>query len=59
MTREQRKAIGKMGREHVDTNYSYKSFKEKWVNLMTSVHERYGSWDNRKLYKAWTFEEVA
>jgi glycosyltransferase involved in cell wall biosynthesis len=58
MSREQRQALGKMGREHVDTSYSYTKFKKKWVNLMTSIHEKHGSWENRREYQGWELLEL-
>lgn len=58
LTREQRKKIGELGRQHVLKNYNYEAFKEKWVSLMTEVHEKYGSWENRKRYNRWEFTEI-
>lgn len=50
---EKRAEIGKKGRQHVLDNYSFPKFEESWVELMTSVHEQYGSWEDRKEYKKW------
>jgi glycosyltransferase involved in cell wall biosynthesis len=58
MTREERKKLGKKGRNHVMQNYNYIQFKEKWVELMTKVYETCGSWGNRKNYKSWEFKEI-
>jgi glycosyltransferase involved in cell wall biosynthesis len=58
LTPEQSREIGALGREHVMNNYNFETFKERWVDLMTNVHEKYGSWENRKLYKKWELIEV-
>jgi glycosyltransferase involved in cell wall biosynthesis len=59
MAPEERKELGQKGREHVIKNYNFIDFEKKWVELMDNIHEKYGSWENRKGYKAWNFEEVA
>lgn len=58
MTPEEREKLGKLGREHVLNNYSYPQFQERWVKLMTNIHEKYGSWDTRKNYKSWKVETL-
>jgi len=58
MPEEERKALGAAGREHVIKNYNFENFSKQWVELMDNIHEKYGSWSNRKHYKSWTFEEV-
>ena len=58
MTREERKKLGKRGRNHVMTNYNYEDFNQKWVDLMTKIYETHGSWEDRKNYKGWEFEEI-
>jgi len=58
MSSSERKELGSMGRQHVMKNYNFKDFNEKWINLMDSVHEKYGSWENRKNYKSWEISEV-
>ena len=58
MSGEELDKMGEMGREHVMKNYSYDKFKERWVELMTELHEKHGSWENRKLYKRWEFKEI-
>lgn len=59
MGADARRALGAEGRQHVETNYNFKDFQQKWVDLMESVHERYGSWDTRKNYNGIRFLEVA
>ena len=58
MTKEQREDIGKAARKHVLKNFNFKDFNKSWVKLMEDVHEKHGSWENRKLYKNWRSEEL-
>ena len=50
---EKREELGANGRQHVLENYSFPEFQKKWVDLMVNVHEKYGSWSERKNYKRW------
>ena len=34
-------------------NYNFEKFNKQWVDLMTETHEKYGSWENRKMYNRW------
>jgi len=56
---EFRKVLGQKGRRHVLQNYNFEKFNERWVNLMLSVHDKFGSWDSREDYSSITFKEVA
>ena len=58
MSKEDRKDLGQKGLEHVKANYNFEDFEAKWVDLMTSVHERFGSWENRKDYQSWDLLEL-
>ena len=58
MTPEERKQLGEMGREHVEKNYSFEKYCEGWIEIMTEVYEKHGSWDTRKNHKTWEFREV-
>jgi len=58
MKKEEREELGRKGREHVMKNYNFENYIKKWDEIFTDVHERLGSWENRKNYKSWTFEEV-
>ena len=44
---------------HVASNYSFESFKTKWIDLMDEVVEKHGSWETRKGYDLWRLLEVA
>ena len=59
MTPEARTEMGMKGREHVLKNYNFETFNKQWVELMDSVVEKYGSWENRKEYNGIYFGEVA
>ena len=56
MSDKERIELGAAGRQHVLENYNYENFKDSWVDLMTNVHEKYGSWENRKNHVRWTTE---
>ena len=58
MSKEERKELGKKGSEHVRKNYNWDKMKEKWVSIIDNACENYGSWENRKKYKAWSLTEV-
>ena len=55
---EEYKKWAKGGREHLEKNYNFKKFNESWITLMTEIHEKYGSWENRKNYKHWELESL-
>lgn len=57
MTRSERKELGSKGRKHVENNYNFSKFCEKWDTILTEVHEKHGSWENRKNYKSWTLKD--
>jgi glycosyltransferase involved in cell wall biosynthesis len=57
-TPEEREAMGKAGQDHIDKNYNYNKILKSWDNLLTETHEKYGSWDTRKLYKKWELTEL-
>ena len=58
MSKNERQELGKKCRESVEKRFNFKDFGDKWVSLMTEVHERYGSWDTRKNYKRWGISEI-
>jgi len=58
MTKAERKALGAKGREYVLKNYSHDNYVKQWDDTIRHIHEKYGSWDNRKNYKSWTIKEV-
>ena len=59
MTPEARRAMGNKGRDHVLKNYNFDNFSKQWVDLMDSIMEKHGSWEDRKEYNGIYFGEVA
>jgi len=58
MTKEERKELGRKGREHVMKNYNFENFCESWDKTLTMIHEEMGSWGNRRGYKTWELKEL-
>jgi glycosyltransferase involved in cell wall biosynthesis len=58
MSREERKALGKKGLDHVKKNFSFEQYANGWDRILQEVHQKYGSWETRKLYKTWSLEEI-
>ena len=58
MSKEQREELGRLGREHVEKNYSFEKYKSGWVQIMEELFEKNGSWKTRKNYKSWEQVEV-
>ena len=58
MPKSERNKLGKAGRQHVLDNYNFEDYGQKWVDLLTSVHERYGSWETRKNYNRWEIIKI-
>ena len=58
MDPEERKKMGERGRAHVEKNYSFKQFCDRWKVVMKDIHERFGSWDARKNYNTWHLKEM-
>jgi len=58
MTKEQRRELGRKGRQHVENNYNFETYSKNWDELLTSVHENLGSWDTRKNYQSWKLMEL-
>jgi len=59
MSKEERKKLGEAGRQHVLKNYNYDQYCSKWVEIIDNTCEKYGSWENRKNYQAWSFNKVS
>ena len=58
MSKEDRDEIGRKGMKHIEDNYNFETFQKQWIDLMLSVHEKYGSWKDRKNYKSWDLMEI-
>jgi glycosyltransferase involved in cell wall biosynthesis len=57
MTREQRKEMGKKGREYVLKKYSLEKYAQAWEQLLEEFIEKHGSWETRKNYIGATIKE--
>ena len=58
MPESERRELGKMGRQHVMKNYNFQNFEKKWEEVMDSIYEKHGSWENRKNYKSYKLIEI-
>tara|TARA_Y100000593_G_scaffold60470_1_gene112112 strand:- start:3563 stop:4834 length:1272 start_codon:yes stop_codon:yes gene_type:complete len=58
MSKTKRKKMISQGKKHVAKNYNFKDFTKRWVDEITSIHERHGSWETRQGYKTWEIKEV-
>lgn len=58
-TPDARAALGAAGRGHVMKNYNFEDFCATWVDLVTDLCERHGSWEERTLHNNYRFEEIA
>jgi len=59
LSAEDRHELGLKGAKHIDQNYNFDNFGDRWVKLMTKIHSEHGSWDTRKGYTNIVFKEVA
>lgn len=58
LSKDQKAEMGKKGREHVLKNYGFEQFSKLWYETVTNTIEKHGSWEDRKNYKHWNFEEL-
>ena len=58
MTPEDRQKLGDAGRRHVEKNYSFESYQKFWVDYLQDLHNRLGSWSERKEYTRWETYEL-
>ena len=58
MNKEEREAMGKAGREYVLKNYNFEDYGKRWIGTLDDIHERHGSWENRKNYNNWVLKEI-
>jgi hypothetical protein len=56
-TEEERRVLGKKGRDHVLKNYSMSNYVSLWDKTLTKIHEDYGSWENKKS-NLWSLSKV-
>ena len=53
MSRDDRKALGVAGRKWTQDEFGFEKFITRWDDLLTSVHEKYGSWGHRSNYQSY------
>ena len=58
MSREERKALGVKGKQHVEENYNFNNYITKWDVILKELHKIFGSWETRKGYRTWHISEV-
>ena len=51
--------MGRLGAEHVASNYNFETFLESWDKTLTEVHETFGAWETRAGYMPYEFLEIA
>jgi len=56
MSSRERREIGLLGQKHVQTNYNFNNFQQKWVELLEYIYDKYGSWP-KKNYKSFTLKK--
>ena len=47
------KKMAEGGLEHIKKNYSFESYRQRWIHFMNYIHNHFGSYENRKNYKSW------
>jgi len=58
LSEEERASMGAAGRQHVLDNYGFQDYENRWNEVLTKIHEKYGSWENRKNYERWRVERL-
>ena len=58
MSPEERAELGKKGQQHVEKNYNFEKYNERWIKVIDEIMEKNGSWSERKNYVNWDFKEV-
>lgn len=56
--RDGRAKIGQQAKKHVSKNFNFEDFNNSWVELMSSIYEKHGSWETRKDYQSWRNESL-
>jgi glycosyltransferase involved in cell wall biosynthesis len=57
MPEEERRDLGKKGRQHVLNNYGFESYVKQWDEELTKIYKKKGSWSNRK-HESWELFKV-
>ena len=57
-TAEERATMGAEGRAYVLKSFNFETFKKQWIDALTELHEREGSWETRTKKSFWELKEV-
>ena len=58
LSSDARAEMGRLGAQHIEKNYNFESYIKRWDEILTDLHERHGSWSNRKIYQPYAFKEI-
>ena len=58
LSQEERKLMGQKGLKHVEEEYNFENYTLTWDKILKDIHEKYGSWENRKHYDHWELLEI-
>jgi glycosyltransferase involved in cell wall biosynthesis len=56
--KEGREKLGEAALKHISESYNFENFAKSWDEFITEIHEKNGSWENRKNYKSWEMIKV-
>ena len=56
--KEGREKLGEAALKHISESYNFENFAKSWDEFITEIHEKHGSWENRKNYKSWEMIKV-
>jgi len=56
--KDMRRKVGLAGRDHVNKNYNFEEYGQKWDQILKQTYEKHGSWETRKNTKKWELLEV-
>ena len=59
MPRDKRQELGKKGRAHIENNYNFDTFNERWIEIIDQTIEKHRSWGERRGYQSWQLKEIA
>jgi len=58
MSKKERQEIGAKAREFVLKEHNFEKYCSGWDEILSEIHEKYGSWETREKYKSWILKEV-
>jgi glycosyltransferase involved in cell wall biosynthesis len=57
LSKEERRELGRLGREHIQTNYNPDDLLPQWDELLQTTYKEKGSWETRN-YKRWSLKKI-